>query len=169
MELLKLYRPLSCFAISEPLSGQFSANLYYLFSLSLFPSGLLVLTKRVPYFKITFAVLVGNSVINFFSFSGCKVSPAPQKFSLSFSLSNAFSLSLPHHSLGVPDKPQISGFENPVPEGDKVTLTCTSTGSKPPARLRWYRGDQEVEGETQELWMSFLCVCVCVCPGGMQG
>ncbi|XP_074544808.1 cell adhesion molecule 3 isoform X1 [Halichoeres trimaculatus] len=48
--------------------------------------------------------------------------------------------------LGVPGKPQISGFENAVPEGGKVTLTCTSTGSKPPARLRWYRGDQELEG-----------------------
>ncbi|XP_008302265.1 cell adhesion molecule 3-like, partial [Stegastes partitus] len=47
--------------------------------------------------------------------------------------------------LGVPGKPQISGFENAVPEGDKVTLTCTSTGSKPPARLRWYRGEQELE------------------------
>ncbi|XP_041847915.1 cell adhesion molecule 3 isoform X3 [Melanotaenia boesemani] len=49
--------------------------------------------------------------------------------------------------LGVPGKPQISGFENPVPEGETVTLTCTTTGSKPPAKLRWYKGDQEVEGE----------------------
>ncbi|XP_029136627.1 cell adhesion molecule 3 isoform X2 [Labrus bergylta] len=48
--------------------------------------------------------------------------------------------------LGVPGKPQISGFENAVPEGGKVTLTCTSTGSKPPARLRWYRGTLELEG-----------------------
>ncbi|KAF7652956.1 hypothetical protein LDENG_00089680, partial [Lucifuga dentata] len=48
--------------------------------------------------------------------------------------------------LGVPGKPQISGFESDVPEGGKVTLTCTSTGSKPPARLRWYRGDQELQG-----------------------
>ncbi|XP_049930677.1 cell adhesion molecule 3 isoform X1 [Epinephelus moara] len=48
--------------------------------------------------------------------------------------------------LGVPGKPQILGFENPVPEGGKVTLTCTSAGSKPPARLRWFRDDQELEG-----------------------
>ncbi|XP_078120242.1 cell adhesion molecule 3 isoform X2 [Sander vitreus] len=48
--------------------------------------------------------------------------------------------------LGVPGEPQILGFENAVPEGGKVTLTCTSTGSKPPARLRWYRGEQELEG-----------------------
>ncbi|KAM8839075.1 cell adhesion molecule 3 isoform 4-T5 [Synchiropus picturatus] len=48
--------------------------------------------------------------------------------------------------LGVPSKPQISGFEDPVREGETVTLTCTSTGSKPPASLRWYRGDVELEG-----------------------
>ncbi|XP_071372021.1 cell adhesion molecule 3, partial [Centroberyx affinis] len=48
--------------------------------------------------------------------------------------------------LGVPGKPQISGYEDAVQEGGKVTLTCTSTGSKPPARLRWYRGDQELQG-----------------------
>ncbi|XP_051259755.1 cell adhesion molecule 3 isoform X2 [Dicentrarchus labrax] len=48
--------------------------------------------------------------------------------------------------LGVPGKPQISGFESAVPEGGKVTLTCTSTGSKPPAKLRWFRGNQELEG-----------------------
>ncbi|XP_030015368.1 cell adhesion molecule 3 isoform X2 [Sphaeramia orbicularis] len=48
--------------------------------------------------------------------------------------------------LGVPGKPQISGFEDAVPEGSEVTLTCTSTGSKPPAKLRWYQGDQELQG-----------------------
>ncbi|XP_061776948.1 cell adhesion molecule 3 [Nerophis ophidion] len=48
--------------------------------------------------------------------------------------------------LGVPGKPHISGSENPVQEGGTVTLTCTSTGSKPPARLHWYRGDEELEG-----------------------
>nr|XP_057947014.1 cell adhesion molecule 3 isoform X2 [Doryrhamphus excisus] len=48
--------------------------------------------------------------------------------------------------LGVPGKPHISGVENPVQEGGTVTLTCTSTGSKPPARLHWFRGDEELEG-----------------------
>ncbi|XP_077955941.1 cell adhesion molecule 3 isoform X2 [Gasterosteus aculeatus] len=48
--------------------------------------------------------------------------------------------------LGVPGEPQISGFENAVPEGVKVILTCSSTGSRPPASLRWYKGDQELEG-----------------------
>uniref|UniRef100_A0A667Z0S0 Cell adhesion molecule 3 n=1 Tax=Myripristis murdjan TaxID=586833 RepID=A0A667Z0S0_9TELE len=51
--------------------------------------------------------------------------------------------------LGVPGKPQISGNEEAVQEGGEVTLTCTSTGSKPPAKLRWYQGDRELEGEAQ--------------------
>ncbi|KAJ0012316.1 hypothetical protein NQD34_013291 [Periophthalmus magnuspinnatus] len=46
--------------------------------------------------------------------------------------------------LGVPTKPQISGFEAAVPEGEEVTLTCTSSGSKPPAVLHWYRGDKRL-------------------------
>ncbi|XP_076733329.1 cell adhesion molecule 3 isoform X2 [Maylandia zebra] len=51
--------------------------------------------------------------------------------------------------LGVPGKPQISGFEHAVKEGEKVTLTCTSTGSKPPATLHWYKGDQLLKGGPQ--------------------
>uniref|UniRef100_A0A3B4B0D5 Ig-like domain-containing protein n=1 Tax=Periophthalmus magnuspinnatus TaxID=409849 RepID=A0A3B4B0D5_9GOBI len=47
-------------------------------------------------------------------------------------------------SPGVPTKPQISGFEAAVPEGEEVTLTCTSSGSKPPAVLHWYRGDKRL-------------------------
>lgn len=74
-----------------------------------------------------------------------------------------------------------------MPEGGKVTLTCTSTGSKPPAKLHWYRGDMELEGETlKEVGVvagclcagvsvcllyfmastqSFVCVCVCAQVG----
>ncbi|XP_041698435.2 cell adhesion molecule 3-like isoform X2 [Coregonus clupeaformis] len=48
--------------------------------------------------------------------------------------------------LGVPGKPQISGYEDTVQEGGKVTLTCTSSGSKPPAKLRWYRDQEELTG-----------------------
>ncbi|XP_068604934.1 cell adhesion molecule 3 [Brachionichthys hirsutus] len=48
--------------------------------------------------------------------------------------------------LGEPSKPQIMGFENPVLEGGTVTLTCTSTGSKPPASLHWYRAEEELKG-----------------------
>uniref|UniRef100_A0A8K9WPT7 Cell adhesion molecule 3 n=1 Tax=Oncorhynchus mykiss TaxID=8022 RepID=A0A8K9WPT7_ONCMY len=48
--------------------------------------------------------------------------------------------------LGVPGKPQISGYEDAVQEGGKVTLTCTSSGSKPPAKLHWYRDQKELTG-----------------------
>ncbi|XP_047444736.1 cell adhesion molecule 3 isoform X3 [Mugil cephalus] len=48
--------------------------------------------------------------------------------------------------LGVPSQPQISGYERPVVEGGEVTLTCNSTGSKPPATLHWYKGDEELQG-----------------------
>ncbi|XP_027032596.1 cell adhesion molecule 3 isoform X4 [Tachysurus fulvidraco] len=47
--------------------------------------------------------------------------------------------------LGVPGKPVITGFEDPVQEGGAVTLTCTSTGSKPPALLYWYKGQEKLE------------------------
>lgn len=46
--------------------------------------------------------------------------------------------------LGVPSKPVISGFSEAVPEGGEVTLTCTSSGSKPPAELHWYRGTERL-------------------------
>ncbi|XP_067308710.1 cell adhesion molecule 3 isoform X1 [Pseudorasbora parva] len=48
--------------------------------------------------------------------------------------------------LGVPGKPVITGFEDAVQEGGKVTLTCTSSGSKPPAKLHWYRDQEELPG-----------------------
>ncbi|XP_036375053.1 cell adhesion molecule 3 [Megalops cyprinoides] len=48
--------------------------------------------------------------------------------------------------LGVPAKPQISGYEDAVEEGGTVTLTCSSSGSKPPAKLRWYKGQDELQG-----------------------
>ncbi|KAK3513800.1 hypothetical protein QTP70_028877, partial [Hemibagrus guttatus] len=47
--------------------------------------------------------------------------------------------------LGVPGKPVITGFEDPVQEEGSVTLTCTSTGSKPPAQLYWYKGQEKLE------------------------
>ncbi|XP_051990414.1 cell adhesion molecule 3-like isoform X1 [Xyrauchen texanus] len=51
--------------------------------------------------------------------------------------------------LGVPGKPVITGFEDAVQEGSKVTLTCTSSGSKPPATLRWYRDHEELKGHPE--------------------
>lgn len=32
-------------------------------------------------------------------------------------------------------------------EGDPISLTCTTLGSKPAARIRWFRNDKEVQGE----------------------
>ncbi|XP_051871211.1 cell adhesion molecule 2b isoform X2 [Pristis pectinata] len=46
--------------------------------------------------------------------------------------------------LGVPQTPVISGFKGPVNEGDMVELTCTTTGSKPAAHIRWFKGDTEI-------------------------
>ncbi|XP_051554960.1 cell adhesion molecule 3 isoform X2 [Myxocyprinus asiaticus] len=48
--------------------------------------------------------------------------------------------------LGVPGKPVITGFEDAVQEDSKVILTCTSSGSKPPAKLHWYRDNEELQG-----------------------
>lgn len=63
----------------------------------------------------------------------------------------------------MPSKPQISGSEDPVMEGETVTLTCTSTGSKPPAKIQWYKGDEELTGEGcgQCVNVFFCCLGVC--------
>ncbi|XP_053279655.1 cell adhesion molecule 2b [Pleuronectes platessa] len=52
--------------------------------------------------------------------------------------------------LGVPGRPEITGFTKPAMEGDVITLTCTTSGSKPAAHIRWFRNDKEVQG-TKEL------------------
>ncbi|XP_066455242.1 cell adhesion molecule 2 isoform X2 [Eleutherodactylus coqui] len=46
--------------------------------------------------------------------------------------------------LGVPEKPHISGYTSPVMEGESIQLTCKTSGSKPAADLRWFKGDQEI-------------------------
>ncbi|XP_069745248.1 cell adhesion molecule 2b isoform X7 [Narcine bancroftii] len=46
--------------------------------------------------------------------------------------------------LGVPRTPVITGFKDPVNEGDSMELTCTSAGSKPAAHIRWFKGDKEI-------------------------
>ncbi|KAI5625586.1 cell adhesion molecule 2 isoform X4, partial [Silurus asotus] len=48
--------------------------------------------------------------------------------------------------LGVPEKPEITGFTRPAVEGEDVTLTCVTSGSKPAADIRWFRNDKEVQG-----------------------
>ncbi|XP_028857191.1 cell adhesion molecule 2-like isoform X3 [Denticeps clupeoides] len=60
--------------------------------------------------------------------------------------------------LGVPDKPEITGVAEPATEGDQVTLTCLTSGSKPAAEIRWFRNDKEVEGirEVNAMGRSFM-------------
>lgn len=48
---------------------------------------------------------------------------------------------------GVPGRPEITGFTKPATEGEVITLTCTTTGSKPAANIRWFRNDKEVQGK----------------------
>lgn len=50
------------------------------------------------------------------------------------------------HSPGVPEKPEIDGLRKPALEGDHITLTCITQGSKPAADLRWFRNEKEVKG-----------------------
>ncbi|XP_059576603.1 cell adhesion molecule 2 isoform X3 [Alligator mississippiensis] len=47
--------------------------------------------------------------------------------------------------LGVPEKPQITGFASPVMEGERMQLTCKTSGSKPAADIRWFKNDKEVK------------------------
>ncbi|KAI4887816.1 hypothetical protein NFI96_023458, partial [Prochilodus magdalenae] len=48
--------------------------------------------------------------------------------------------------LSVPEKPEINGFNKPAMEGDQITLTCVTSGSKPAADIRWFRNEKEVKG-----------------------
>lgn len=57
------------------------------------------------------------------------------------------SLFLLWHHAGVPGRPEITGFTKPAMEGDVITLTCTTSGSKPAANIRWFRNDKEVQGK----------------------
>lgn len=47
---------------------------------------------------------------------------------------------------GVPEKPQITGFTSPVMEGERMQLTCKTSGSKPAAEIKWFKNDKEVKG-----------------------
>lgn len=48
--------------------------------------------------------------------------------------------------LGVPEKPEIDGLVKPALEGDQITLTCITQGSRPAADLRWFRNEKEIKG-----------------------
>ncbi|KAM3825005.1 cell adhesion molecule 3 [Vipera latastei] len=53
--------------------------------------------------------------------------------------------------LGIPQKPQISGYSGPLREGDVALLTCASSGSKPAAQLRWNKGNRVLTGQSLEV------------------
>ncbi|XP_067399041.1 cell adhesion molecule 3 isoform X2 [Emydura macquarii macquarii] len=53
--------------------------------------------------------------------------------------------------LGIPQNPQISGYNLPIRETDMARLTCRSSGSKPAAQLRWKKGNKELQGEAPEV------------------
>ncbi|XP_053331472.1 cell adhesion molecule 3 [Spea bombifrons] len=48
--------------------------------------------------------------------------------------------------LGVPEKPQIFDYDIPLNENDNAILKCTTSGSKPAANIRWYKGPEELTG-----------------------
>ena len=70
---------------------------------------------------------------------------------------------LPSCPLGVPEKPEIDGFVKPALEGDKITLTCITQGSKPAADLRWFRNEKEIKGESSHS-LPLPAASVCVSP-----
>ncbi|XP_014744789.1 PREDICTED: cell adhesion molecule 3, partial [Sturnus vulgaris] len=47
--------------------------------------------------------------------------------------------------LGIPQKPQIFGHEQPIDEEKVARLLCRSSGSKPAAQLRWRKGNRELK------------------------
>ncbi|NWS77241.1 CADM3 protein, partial [Crotophaga sulcirostris] len=53
--------------------------------------------------------------------------------------------------LGIPQKPQIFGHEQPIDEEKVARLTCQSSGSKPAAQLRWRKGNKELKDEGTEV------------------
>uniref|UniRef100_A0ACB8G879 Cell adhesion molecule 3 n=1 Tax=Sphaerodactylus townsendi TaxID=933632 RepID=A0ACB8G879_9SAUR len=53
--------------------------------------------------------------------------------------------------LGVPRKPQIFGYREPLKDGQTAKLRCVSSGSKPPARLEWQKGGTSLSGKDFEV------------------
>ncbi|KAM9293977.1 cell adhesion molecule 3 [Gastrophryne carolinensis] len=48
--------------------------------------------------------------------------------------------------IGVPQEPQITGYDRPFNEHEEATLRCTTSGSKPAANIKWYKGPEELPG-----------------------
>lgn len=48
--------------------------------------------------------------------------------------------------IGVPQEPKITGYDRPFNEKENAILRCTTSGSKPAANIKWYKGPEELEG-----------------------
>uniref|UniRef100_A0A8C3MAE0 Cell adhesion molecule 3 n=1 Tax=Geospiza parvula TaxID=87175 RepID=A0A8C3MAE0_GEOPR len=53
--------------------------------------------------------------------------------------------------LGIPQKPQIFGHEQPIDEEKVARLICRSSGSKPAAQLRWRKGNRDIKDTVTEV------------------
>ncbi|XP_042294907.1 cell adhesion molecule 3 [Sceloporus undulatus] len=53
--------------------------------------------------------------------------------------------------LGIPQKPQIFGYTDPLKEGDMAKLMCVSSGSKPAAELRWHKNGKPLASDPSEV------------------
>ncbi|XP_063032641.1 cell adhesion molecule 3 isoform X1 [Melospiza melodia melodia] len=53
--------------------------------------------------------------------------------------------------LGIPQKPQIFGHEQPIDEEKVARLICRSSGSKPAAQLRWRKGNRDIKDSGTEV------------------
>ncbi|NWH70085.1 CADM3 protein, partial [Piaya cayana] len=51
----------------------------------------------------------------------------------------------------IPQKPQIFGHEQPIDEEKFARLTCQSSGSKPAAKLRWRKGNEDLTDKGMEV------------------
>ncbi|XP_067910072.1 cell adhesion molecule 1a isoform X2 [Heterodontus francisci] len=47
-----------------------------------------------------------------------------------------------------PETPTIDASKDIVSEGEEVEFTCSTTGGKPPAEIKWLKGDQELQEST---------------------
>ncbi|XP_057244205.1 cell adhesion molecule 3 [Malurus melanocephalus] len=53
--------------------------------------------------------------------------------------------------LGIPQKPQMFGHEQPIDEEKVARLSCRSSGSKPAAQLRWRKGSRDIPDSVTEV------------------
>ncbi|CAM9770468.1 unnamed protein product [Lampetra fluviatilis] len=64
--------------------------------------------------------------------------------------------------LAAPKQPVITGYDGVLMEGDTIQLTCQSTGSKPAANIRWFKGNQELKGTNKKTFTVISTVNITV-------